>query len=200
MLDERAIDFVWRFAPDECRTLLLRLASRELFKRVFELRVGELRGGGDYSALKDDFQSADRADRAKQLQEKLLNKVDSQMREQERTPTSTIADNIARRHWADIDTRGRAGEILVVVDFPVRGLPDDQNLPDEIGDWYRKYFTLPPQETLTDTNVFYEMRRLQMKMASLRIFAAPEFHELIIRYLNPPDIRACVLEVFPKWT
>jgi hypothetical protein len=41
---------------------------------------------------------------------------------------------------------------------------------------------------------------LQMKMASLRIFAAPEFHELIIRYLNPPDIRACVLEVFPKWT
>jgi hypothetical protein len=69
----------------------------------------------------------------------------------------------------------------------------------EIGDSYRKYFTPPPQQLPSDNSAFFEIKRLRMKTAALRVFAANEFHELLTRYLDPADIRACVCEVFPKW-
>lgn len=140
--------------------------------------------------------SSDRVENARKLQKLLMHKIDSEMRQQEPTPTSTTSENTARRQLQGL---AETEDVLVVIDLPVRGFPEDDNLPVEIGDSYRKYFTLPPQSVTGDSGVFFEVKRLQMKMASLRIFAANELHELITRYLDPGDIRACVCEVFPKW-
>jgi hypothetical protein len=92
----------------------------------------------------------------------------------------------------------KADELLVVLDFPVRGLPNEDNLPSEMGDPHRKYFSLPDLAFSGDSNAFYGVRRLQTQIAALRVFAAPELHELIIRYLSPDDVRACVGEIFKR--
>ena len=49
--EERALEFVWRCASDEVRDLVSQLASRHLFKRVFELRMSDIGGQVDYTAM-----------------------------------------------------------------------------------------------------------------------------------------------------
>ncbi|MBL8215157.1 MAG: protein kinase [Bryobacterales bacterium] len=192
---EPAIEFVYRFADDNTRLLLNRLLSRDLFKRVFEVRVGELGRRGDYSEIRSEFTAVKRTENAKQLQQKLLLAVDTAMRR--RGTRETITENAARER---LDTLRKETMPLVVIDFPVRGVASDMNLPKEIGDSYRKYLPFPNQDRPEDDNVFHSVRQLQMQMAAVRIFASREFHELIIRYLRPDEIIGCVAEVMPKVT
>ena len=49
----------------------------------------------------------------------------------------------------------KAEDLLVVLDFPVRGLPNEENLPSEMGDPHRKYFSLPDLALAGDSNAFY---------------------------------------------
>ncbi len=46
--------------------------------------------------------------------------------------------------------------------------------------------------------VFDNVRDLQIDIATLRVFAEPTLHQLIIRYLDPDEVRACVFEAIPS--
>lgn len=49
---EPALDLLWQFAEPAERALVERLAKRDLYKRIFEMRVGELGQLTSYAALK----------------------------------------------------------------------------------------------------------------------------------------------------
>ena len=64
---EKTIEFVWKFADDKTRVLIERLAKRELYKRIFEVKLGDLGGLVDYSALRTDLMPENRIDLANEL-------------------------------------------------------------------------------------------------------------------------------------
>lgn len=190
---EPALEFAWQFADDGLRSLLERLAGRRLFKRVFEMRLGELKEHGDYSALQTELSPQKRLDKAAQLQQDLMSQVDQVMRE--RGPRETDSETAARERFHALQGLKMP---LIVLDFPVRGIPKRGYTPREIGDPVRKYFTLPTRGEATDDNVFHVVRKLQEQMATVRVFAAEEFHELIIRYLRLPQIKSCIERIIPQ--
>ena len=86
----------------------------------------------------------------------------------------------------------------IIIDFPIRGIPDERNFPNEISDPVRKYFSGPFSTNGQRQKVFHKLKDLQTRIATIRIFAANELHELIIRYLNPNDVHDCVKHVIPR--
>jgi len=86
-----ALEFVWRFADDAVRNLLSRLAKRQIYKRVFELKVEDIGGNADYSALKAELSAPNRVRLAAQLEETFLNAVNRKM--QERGPTHSTSES-----------------------------------------------------------------------------------------------------------
>lgn len=194
LISEKVIEFVWKFANDNIRALLQRLGQRDLYKRVFELKISELGEYGDYSALKSDLPSHKRPELAMSLQNIFMNAIDKKIRQKETATVQSIAE--AKAHEVHYNLRGSA-QPLVVIDFPMRGIPNERNFPHEIGDSSRKYLS-GAENLANQAKVFHTFRDLQMQKAALRVFAAPELHELIIRYLDPMNIRACVEEVIEK--
>jgi hypothetical protein len=85
---------------------------------------------------------------------------------------------------------------LVVVDFPTRGVAEEQNFPREVGDPARKYISspIPPPEPRA---IFKRVKHLQEEIAHVRVFAAPELHQLVLRYLTPEDVLDCVRSQIP---
>lgn len=127
------------------------------------------------------------------LQTRLLDQVVNDMRE--RGPVKSVSENAAKARLEELKASNTP---QVVIDFPTRGLPSERNLPKEIGDPERKYFTLPARGAGDDDNVFHAVRGLQEKMAMVRVFASPELHELVIRYVQPVEIQQCVESVIDK--
>jgi serine/threonine protein kinase len=191
---EPAIEFAWRFASEPIRRLLLRLAHRTVYKRVFDFRMGELGERADYSLMRQEFIGTQRTRHAARIQEYLFNKIDSRIRERGKRAV-TQSESAARERLQELTSEPTP---LVVIDFPIRGLPEEDNLPMEIGDPQRKYFSMPARADAYGTSVFHQVRRLQIQNAAVRVFAASEFHELIVRYLNADDVRACVAEAIPQ--
>jgi hypothetical protein len=134
-----------------------------------------------------------RVNKAITLQKNLLDAVDNSMGE--RGPSESVSESAAREVIKFLRKKGMP---LVILDFPVRGIPDDRNTPTEIGDAIRKYFVLPKGSGRTIDDVFDVVRSLQQNMATVRIFAIPELHELIIRYLSPDQIKDCVENVIDQ--
>jgi hypothetical protein len=54
---------------------------------------------------------------------------------------------------------------------------------------------MPNSSESGSDNIFDVVRRLQEHMATFRVFVAPELHELVIRYLTPPQIQEAVFDV-----
>lgn len=185
ILRERALEFVWRFADSNVRELLRRLSIRDLYKRIFDVRFGELGEKLEYAEIKPEFAPVERIGKAKAIQKNLIDQIDSVMRQ--RGPKASYSEKAAR---AQIQRLSDTESPLIVIDFPIRGLPEEDNLPVEIGDPFRKYFAI--QQERADTNVFLVVRQLQMRMAAIRVFAASELHELVIRYLRIDHVRASV--------
>jgi hypothetical protein len=191
--DEGAIEFIWRCANDGIREVLDMLAGRRLFKRVFEMRLGELGERADYSAMRTALTPSHRMSKATTLTKHLLDTVEGSMRE--RGPGASVAENAARELLGKLRSREMP---LVLLDFPVRGVPEERNTPAEIGDAVRKYFVLPKASGNQVDDVFEVVRKLQQRMATVRVFAFPELHELVIRYLNPNEVKDCVERVIDQ--
>ena len=85
---------------------------------------------------------------------------------------------------------------LVVLDYPIKGIPDMRSVPLEIGDATRKYIS-GQQYALRGREVFARVRRLQIENAAVRVFAEPALHQLIVRYLDSADVLSCVLKAMP---
>jgi HD superfamily phosphohydrolase len=189
---EPALEFLWQFIDEDMRGLVLRIAKRDLHKRVFEMTLDELGERADYSAMCAELSGVKRIQKANDLRRNLIAKVDAKMRK--RGPRETVSENAARDQLQKI--RGDKSPV-VVIDFPIRGLPEERHFPKEIGDAYRKYFTLATQKRSDANSIFHVVRERQKLIAAVRVFATNELHELIIRYLDPEDIRACIVEVLP---
>jgi hypothetical protein len=157
------------------------------------MRVSEMGAGTNYSELKSELSPRERVAKAGKLQKGLLLEVLNSMRE--RGSGETASESAAKKRHEEL----MASTVpLIVLDFPTRGVPRETNLPLEVGDPARKYFTLPSKANAGDDNVFHTVRTLQERIATFRVFAAPEFHELIIRYLTPKQIKDCVGDVIKQ--
>lgn len=189
---EPALEFVWQFAELGERDLLERLGKRNLYKRIYEVRLGELGGRVSYEQLRQHLLPRDRIKKAVLLRTDLEKQIYVVM--QKRGPGETRTESAARRRLKEL--RALVSP-LIVLDFPVRGIPHLDQIPKELGDPIRKYFTLPRRRVSEADNVFLTVKRLQEQVTTVRVFAAPELHELIIRYLSPNEIQACIEHVIP---
>jgi hypothetical protein len=149
----------------------VRLSSRSLYKRIFDFSLGELGERADYSKMQQEFTGTKRASHAIEIQKLLLSAIDSQIK-QYGEKTITTSESAARTRLQELSSLQCP---LIVVDFPNRGLPEETNFPAEISD----------------------VRRLQVRNASVRVFATPELHELVLRYLDAQGVDECVSGSLP---
>ena len=191
---ERALEFVWKFAPDGVRTLIERLGSRELYKRVLEIKVSDLGELGDYSALCSDLEPRNRPELSKKIESNFLNAIYKAITSRSGV-TETDSESMARQRFQELSRNH--GIPRVVIDFPTRGVPEEINFPPELGDSARKY-TGAKTPVASRGKVFKVVKELQTHRAALRIFVAKEFHELIVRYLDPATVEDCVAEIIPR--
>lgn len=190
---ERALEFAWKCSSDRTRELIERLASRRLFRRVFELRTGDLGEHGDYAVLVTALESSKRGALSERLRSLFLDAIYKRM--QAKGPMESITENEARKRHGELL---KADRVLVVLDYPTRGIPEEKNFPHPIGDAARKYIAGRGGEAGQARSVFHTVRRLQVAIAPLRVFADPDLHELIIRYLDPVDVQNCVESALPQ--
>lgn len=191
--DERALEFVWKFADDKNRRLLERITRRDLYRRVFEARLGDLGDLGNYHALRTEFMPENRPSMAANLEKAFLDSIYKAM--SQRGPIESISEDEARRRYQDLQ---KSDIPRVVVDLPIRGISEERNVPSEISDPARKYLSGYVRTVHGKRNALQTMRTLQTQIASIRVFAAPELHELVVRYLNPDAVQACVESVVPR--
>ena len=190
---EPALEFIWSVADQRNRRLIERIASRQLYKRAFETRPREHARPKDYSALQQEFAPGRREAIAKSIETLFLRSIERKIAERY-GPTESISEAKAREIAAQLQT----SEIpLIVIDYPILGVPDEANIPAEIGDAFRKYISGPEEGPIRGRAVFDNVRHLQIDIATVRVFAEPTLHQLIIRYLNPDDVRACVFDAMP---
>jgi HD superfamily phosphohydrolase len=193
----RILDFFWRLAyqkEDKPERLLLeRLANRDLYKQVFEIKLGDLEGQVAYDAFQADLKPSNRKDLADRLVDTFLDKIQKKMIGF--GPTASISEDEAREMVIVL----RQKELpRIIIDFPMRGIPEETNFPPEISDPHRKYLASSAFGRKIRKDIFQTVKQLQVDRAAIRIFAAEELHDLIIRYLNYDDIWTCVQHVIPK--
>ncbi|HVF58897.1 MAG TPA: protein kinase [Thermoanaerobaculia bacterium] len=189
---ERALEFVWKFAEDPIRELVSRLAHRKLYRRVFELRTGDLREHGNYEAIASTLTADRRVALGDKLTDRFLDAIYKKM--QQRGPIESVSETEARRRHGELQKHGFP---LVVIDYPTRGVPEEKNFPRAVGDPARKYIAGRGGDVGAGRGVFHTVRSLQVGIAAVRVFAARELHELVIRYLDPQDVQDCVESVLP---
>lgn len=190
---EPSLEFVWHFADGRHRALIERLADRDLYKRVYEVRTSELLPQLDYSGLKERLGAENRVSIAARLEEAFINSIHKKIADRH-GPIESIAESQAREIAQGLE---RSNLPLVVVDYPVKGIPDETNIPPEIGDASRKYISGRTPEPTFGREVFHKVRQMQIECATVRVFAEPLLHELIIRYLDPEEVRACAFDAMP---
>lgn len=194
VVNEKALDLIWRFADDSNRELLQRLASRQLYKRVYELKIGDIEGGIEYSAVKQALLPLNRLSISSKICETLMDSVHTAMQNKKGAATATITEFEARsRH----DELQKAKYPLVVIDFPTRGIPDERNFPEELADPARKYISGFGKKSSTRKTAFHSVKEMQIRSTCFRVFAEPKLHELVVRYLNPDTVRRCVESCIP---
>ena len=190
---EPSLDFAWHFADDKDRLLLERVAKRDLYKRVYEIRTSELGKTIQYSKLQDELAPNKRPAISEHLEAFFLKAIHKKIAEKH-GPVESTSKSQARSLAQSL----KDSELpLVVVDYPIRGIPDDKNIPREIGDPSRKYISGAFPAANSNRDVFINVRQLQIDSASVRVFAEPELHQLIVRYLDPSDVQSCILEAMP---
>ena len=192
LVGERALEFLWKCSPDPIRELIGKLARRELFRRVFEVQIGDLGERGDYSALREVFDVNERITLCERLRKAFLEAVHKQI--QQKGETESVGESAARKRYGELS---RKETPLIVVDFPMRGIAKDINFPRAIGDPERKYISGRSEGTSLGRSVFNIVRRMQIANASVRVFAERDLHELIVRYLEPRDVQEVTESVLP---
>jgi hypothetical protein len=187
---ERAIELIWKFANESIRNLLEKLCKRELYKRVYEISISELSGENDtYFILKDELSFLVRPKKAYEIEQNFLRTIYKAM--VQKGPVVTITEDAARTRLKELETSNIPN---IVIDFPTRGISKETNFPLEISDSSRKYLS-EATSLRPNKQIFKTIRTLQIQSVVLRIYASPDLHELIIRYLEIAAVEACVKDV-----
>lgn len=188
---ERAVHFAWLFADRGIRELLERLAKRDLYKRVYEIRLGDLPINRAYEAVSALFSGRGQVSLAEQLQKNFKCKITDALKDERRRRLDVEA---VKEQMAQLEKQELP---LILADFPTKGLPEETNFPPEIGDASRKYVSGNATGLERGKKAFAAIRQLQYESASVRVFAAPKLHELIVRVLNAGEIEDCVAAAMP---
>lgn len=175
---DRALDLLWILAGNNlgARELIERLARRELYKRIYEVSLGDIHGQAaqSYNDIKNAMSGPARLTKAAQIEVDIIKRLGQAAQPLEKFRNTGVP--------------------LIVLDMPNRGVPTEKNVPYEIKDAFRKYFPLAGGRPTTVVDTIQE---LQQKMASFRVFAAPELQTIIVRHLRPEDISASIIRAMP---
>lgn len=194
LANERSIDFIWCFADDRIRKLIECIAEREKYKRVFEIKIGDLGEHGDYSAICAALAPDKQVLLANEMENRFMDAVYKGIVDKA-SPEETLTESEVKKRYEKLALKELPH---VVVDFPLRGIPQERNFPNEISDPARKYLAETLERSSTHRNVFHKVSQLQKEIASFRVYVAPELHELVVRYLLQRDVRAIVEGILPQ--
>ena len=130
---------------------------------------------------------SNRIESSQKIQEKLLEAIKGQKIISARKETS--AEIYIVKELEDLEKSLEKGDIVVIIDFPQKIKISVRSWPSEIDDSARKlqnYGGNDSHEIVDASN------SLLSEVASIRIYAEPQFYSLVTRYLPAKTIEACV--------
>src|SRR6202043_233272 len=92
---EPALEFVWQFSDSRSKKLIERIATRDLYKRVYEIRTGELRDSADYATLQAKFSPQQRIKIADDLEASFFRTIHKKIA-QRGAPRDSVSESQAR--------------------------------------------------------------------------------------------------------
>lgn len=167
--DEKALEFIWRISGDGIRRLVEMLGKRDLYKRIYEIKVGELGIEGGYTLLKSKLKQKEKITISKRIADKFLRSVYKKMIE--KGPSQSLSEDEAKKRYDDIQ---KSNLPLIIIDFPLIGIPNEKNFPTQIGDPSRKYITGKVMDGGNKNIIFVQVKHLQEQIAALRVFVEPK--------------------------
>lgn len=179
--NDYALDFVYAFTNLEGRCFLSQLKNRTIYKRIFTQTMK----GIEISELAR--KCSNRIESSQKIQGKLLEAIKGQKVISARKETS--AEIYIVKELEDLEKSLEKGDIVVIIDFPQKIKIPVRSWPSEIDDSARKlqnYGGNDSHEIVDASN------SLLSEVASIRIYAEPQFYSLVTRYLPAKTIEACV--------
>lgn len=180
-LNDYALDFVYLFTNSEGRYFLTQLKNRVIYKRIF----AQTMKGIEISELVR--KCSNRIEISQKIQAKLLEAIRDQKVIGARQETASGA--YIAQELVELEESLKEGGIVVLVDFPQKIKIPVRSWPSEIDDSARKlqnYGGNDSHEIVDASN------SLLSEVASIRIYAEPQFYSLVTRYLPANTIEACV--------
>ncbi len=182
--NDYALDFVYTFTNQEGRYFLSQLKNRSIYKRIFTQTMK----GIEISELVR--KCSNRIEVSRKIQEKLLAAIKDQKVVSARKETA--AEIYIVQELEDLEKSLEKGDIVIIVDFPQKIKISGRSWPSEIDDSARKlqnYGGNDSHEIVDASN------SLLSEVASIRIYAEPQFYSLVTRYLPVTTIESCVRSV-----
>lgn len=189
--DDRALHFAYVSGNKVAQEMVLRLASRELYKVVFERKVRDHNDRRNIvrQAIPRVLLPEHRVTLGEKLASTFFKALEAKYNaKQAKSNSETIAHS--RMSSSTIHR--------ILVDFPTRAnITKDERYPFEISNTARKHGSL---ETVAVKNnqVFQDIGKFMFESCCLRVFAEPEMHFLINKYLSEAEISELVESVLPK--
>lgn len=179
--NDYALDFVYLFTNEEGKSFLSQLKSRIIYKRIFTQAMK----GIEISELVR--KCSNRIEISQKIQEKLLAAIKDQKVISARKETS--AEICIVQELDELERSLGKGDIVIIVDFPQKIKIPVRSWPSEIDDSARKLQNYGGNDSHEIVNA---SNNLLSEVASIRIYAEPQFYNLVTRYLPVTTIESCV--------
>jgi len=183
-LNDYALDFVYVFTNPEGKSFLTQLKNRIIYKRIFTQTMK----GIEISELVRRCNN--RIDISQRIQGKLLEAIKDQKVISARKETSSEIYIV--QELEDVEKALERGEIMIIVDFPQKIKIPVRSWPSEIDDSARKLQNYGGNDSHEIVNA---SNNLLSEVASIRIYAEPQFYSLVTRYLPVNTIESCARSV-----
>lgn len=182
--NDYALDFVYVFTNKEGCYFLSQLKKRVIYKRIFTQTMK----GIEISELTQ--KCSNRIEVSQKIQEKLLEAINARKVVSARKETS--AEIYIVQELEKLEESLEKGNIVIIVDFPQKINIPPRSWPREIDDSARKLQNYGGNDS---HEIVEASNRLLSEVASIRIYAEPQFYSLVTRYLPVTTIESCVRNV-----
>ena len=182
--NDYALDFVYVFTNKEGWNLLSQLKKRVIYKRIFTQTMK----GIEISEL--TRKCSNRIEVSQKIQKKLLEAIKDHKVVSARPMTAQEIHIVPELE--KLENALAKGDIVVLVDFPQKIKIPTRSWPSEIDDSARKLQNYGGNDS---HEIVEASNRLLSEVASIRVYAEPQFYSLVTRYLPVNTIESCIRNV-----
>ena len=179
-----SLGFIYVFTNELGKDFLKELKERNIYKRIYSKNMRGI-DTADFSE-----KCRDRIKISQEIQESLFEAIKGAKNQSDRNETA--AEVIISKEIKDFGEEISNGKVYIILDFPKKIQINSNDWPSEISDSARglqSYGTANANEVVNASN------SLLSEVANIRVYAEPDFYNLITRYLSASTIEDCVNSV-----